>query len=136
MKPGFIMLVTLTALGMVTAFIMHVWFMTSLQQDIVHERSIWRINEHRARNVLNAAITHCTHHSVHNPIVLDMSRKTDRYTQYGRIEPIGDGRFLVHATVCDNAKILCAVRCLAAKRQAVVSGIKKVQCDVWAYTVD
>lgn len=80
---GSALLIVLALMGLTSALVMHAWFITSLQYDIVQQRELWYKNFYAAEIVLNVGLVHVSKQfelfvqcaaSSSQPLMVDLSR--------------------------------------------------------------
>ena len=154
-RSGFVMLITLTVLGLVTAMMLNVWFIASFQRDVVDERERWYKNFYMTRDALDSVIEKIKKNAVTRPLssqagpwdpftiptVLDMT--TSKLKQEGSKLVVsiqqpkkGSGNdMLVNAMMRQGDVTLCTLRCLMTKKVIQTAKGGKIQCEVRGFTV-
>ena len=138
---GFVMLITLTVLGLVTAMMINVWFIASFQRDVVDERERWYKNFYMTRDALDSAIERIKNGSIVSPTVLDMTEpelKQEGCKLVASIQQPKKGSehdMLVSAVMRKGDVALCTLRCLVTKKVIHMVNGGKIQCEVHGFTL-
>jgi len=134
---GFVMLITLVVLGLVTAMVLNVWFIAGFQRDIVDEYERWHENFYATKKALDMVVERIVENNIVVPGVFDVSKtvcKRDGYTvvvSVTRPEKGSRTDLLVSAVMRYNNAKLCLVRCLVTKK---IKG-KRLQHEVHGFTL-
>ena len=152
-QPGFVMLLTLTVLALVTTMILNVWFITSFQLDIVQEREKWYQHQYTTQAVLDGVVNQVInqYQEIENrlskrgapSIAFDMSsiieQPYNRIVGYVECLPrrrsLVDG-VLVRAVIYNKIGSLCAMRCLLKKSIITVNNRTRIVYEVFGFTLD
>ena len=138
---GFVMLLTLTVLGLVTVMVLNVWFIAGFQRDIVDKRERWYKNFYTTKAALDSVIEKITQCPVVLPMVFDMTGTMPKRDGSCLIvsvarpqKGVADSMFLT-AVLRQNNVALCTLRCGVTKKIVTIDHKRRVLHEVRGFSV-
>lgn len=132
---GSALVIVLSLLGVVSVLVMHAWFITGMQYDIVLQRELWHKNFYATEMLLNVALAQVSSNFEmiakqaslsKEPVFIDLSQmlEKNKNDSTGKQEVVSvqscndkaqEGALLVRALYLENKVCMCQLQCLLKK---------------------
>lgn len=152
-SSGAALLIVLAMLGLVSSMIMHVWFITSLQYDIMIQRKLWYEKFYTTEMVLNVALVNLSKqfdqllrhvHSSKKSISIDYSHllkssKNDGVSKQAHVliqaHAMHKDVLLIKAQLLDDKICSCLLACILKKVEMQQHQGKETHCVTSHFTI-